>query len=237
MNEKLGDEYIVAYIDLQDAKYHTTEGFLKYSLLELGADSKGIHSFNSLNKNLIAFSNSIKELKTKCKPILLIDECEKILKNPEEFNNDFIDTMRHLGSHREIAYVTSSLRSIKWLCATANFTSPFYNIFAEIPLGSFAPDEISEFLSAKRDGIEFNGEEIDFIREIAKENPLRLQIACYHVLDNRERKLDEKKLKKSIAKEFTGFDDKSTRRWMRYILKRKKAIIDFGTDIIKMKRG
>ena len=113
MNEKLGDEYRVAYIDLQDAKYHTPEGFLKYSLLELGADSTNILPANSLNEDLIAFSDSIKELRKRCKPVLLIDECENIMEKSDEFNNDFIDTMRHLGSHQKIAYVTSSLYSIK----------------------------------------------------------------------------------------------------------------------------
>ena len=234
-NEKLGGEYSVAYIDLQDAKYHTPEGFLKYSLLELGADYTKILPSNSLNENLIIFSDLIKELRRGCMPVLLIDECENIMEKNDEFNNDFIDTMRHLGSHQEIAYVTSSLYSIKWLCATANFTSPFYNIFAEIPLGSFAPGETSEFLSAKRDDIEFNDDEINFIRKIAKDNPLHVQIACYHVLDNRAQKLAEKKLKKLIVKEFTGFDGKNTRRLMRYILKSKKAIIDLVTDIIRKK--
>ena len=234
-NEKLGDEYRVAYIDLQNPKYHTPEGFLKYSLMELGADSTNILPSNSLNENWIVFSESIKELRTRCKPVLFIDECEKIMKKPEEFDNDFIDGMRSIGSLGEIAYVTSSLYSIKWLCKTGNFTSPFYNIFSDLPLGRFSPRETSEFLSTKRDGIEFNEDEIDFIRKIAKDNPLRLQISCNHVLENRERKLDNKKLKKCIAKEFTHFDDEST-RLLRYILKNKKAVIDFVKQILSKSR-
>ena len=65
------------------------------------------------NKNLVAFSESIKELRNKCKPILLIDEFDHIIKKPEEFNKDFLEALRTLGYHGHIAYVTASLQSLK----------------------------------------------------------------------------------------------------------------------------
>jgi hypothetical protein len=226
-----GDEYRIAYIDMQDAKYHTVEGFLKYSLKELGSDP-GVISSNSHNENLIAFSDSIEGLRSKIKPVLLIDEFENLTKRAEEFNNDFFDAMRSLGYRGNIAYVTASLHSLKTQCTVGNFTSPFYNIFSQVTLGLFSPEETTDFLSARREGFEFNKREIEFIKRIANNHPLYLQIACYHVFENRGKKWDENELRKEIEKEIKNFDDKWTRK-KSGILEHVKALFDYFKEILK----
>jgi hypothetical protein len=70
--DRLGDDYVVAYIDMQAAENHNVESFLRNSLNALDSNSDGIISSNNLNQNLIAFSESIKEFKKKKKPILLV---------------------------------------------------------------------------------------------------------------------------------------------------------------------
>jgi AAA+ ATPase superfamily predicted ATPase len=219
-----GDEYMIAYIDLQDAKYHTIEGFLKYSLHELGDDPKNILSSNSLNENLIAFSDSIADLSNEIKPVLLIDEFEKLTERQEGFNNDFFDAMRSLGSQGNIAYVTASVAPLNKLYGRGNFTSPFPNIFSEVRLSQFTSEETSEFLSAKREDVEFTENEIGFIKEIANNHPLHLQIACYHVLENRGKKWDEKKLRKKIEEEIENSKSTFFARRKRWIYKHKREI-------------
>jgi len=218
-----GDEYRVAYIDMQDAKYHTLEGFLNYSLKELGSDP-GVISSNNLNKNLITFSDSIEDLRKEIKPVLLIDEFENLTKRAEEFNNDFFDAMRSLGSHGNIAYVTASLHALKRLCIAGHFTSPFYNIFSRVHLGLFSYEETTKFLSAKREGVEFSKEEIEFIKRIVKNHPLHLQIACYHVLENQGKEYDEKELRKDIEEEIKSFGDKWRKRGL---VKHGKALFNY----------
>jgi len=230
--DKLGDDYRVAYINLQYAKYHTVGGFLKYSLSELGCDSEVIRPSDSLNKNLIAFSESIEGLGKELMPILLVDKFEKLIERPEEFNNDFFDAMRSLGSLGKIAYVTTSLHSLKRMYLEGYFTSDFYNIFSEIPLDQFSHEETSEFLSAKRERVEFTEEEIEFIKEIANDYPLHLQIACYHVLENKGKKWNEKKLRKDIGKEFKNFKDNRARTG-RSIIKHGKEFFNYFKDIPK----
>jgi AAA+ ATPase superfamily predicted ATPase len=225
-----GDEYTVAYIDLQDAKYHTVAGFLKYSLEELGSIPGTIRSSNSLNENLIAFSESIEELSLK--PVLLIDEFENLTKRAEEFNNGFFDAMRSLGQNGTIAYVTASLHPLKWLCTTGNFTSPLYNIFSHVSLKHFRPEETSDFLAANREGVAFSKKEIEFIKRIAGNHPLHLQIACYHVFEKRGKEGDEKKLRKDIEKEIKSFEDRWARR-TRGIVKHGKALLNYFKDIPK----
>ncbi|KCZ72415.1 ATPase [Candidatus Methanoperedens nitroreducens] len=223
--EKLGNDYKIAYIDLQGAECQTVEGFLRYCLREVGLNPEVINPSNSHNKNLMVFSESVRELRKKNKPVLLIDEFERIIKRPE-FDNDFFDTMRSLGNNGDIAYVTASLHSLKTLCIEGHFTSPLYNIFSEVPLGLLSPEETIEFLSAKREGIEFTEKEIEFIKEIANNNPLHLQIACYHVFENKRHKWDEKKLRKKIEKEFKNFDDKWARK-ERGIIKGGKSLFNW----------
>jgi len=41
-NTELGNDYEAVYIDMQDPKCHTVEGFLKYCLKELGSNSEVI---------------------------------------------------------------------------------------------------------------------------------------------------------------------------------------------------
>ena len=233
MHTELGDDYEAVYIDMQDPKYHTVGGFLKYSLKELGSNSEVISSSNSLNEKLVAFTESIESLRKEKLPVLLIDECENMIKR-QEFNNEFFETMRSLGNNGNLAYVTASLHSIKGLCMQGNFTSPFYNIFSDVPLGMFSTEETHEFLSAERNGFKFNEYEITFIEEIADNNPLHLQIACYHVFENRGKTWNEKKLTKVIKKEFNHYKDWWLRKH-RMIYNSKKGILDFLTEIIKKK--
>ena len=227
-----GDEYRIAYTNMQDAKYHTVEGFLKYRLHELGYDPKNILSSNSLNENLIAFSDPIADLSNEIKPVLLIDEFEKLTERQEEFNNDFFDTMRSLGNHGNIAYVTASVAPLNKLYGRGNFTSPFPNIFSEVRLSQFTSEETSEFLSAKREDVEFTENEIEFIKEIANNHPLHLQIACYHVLENKGKKWNEKKLRKEIEKVIKSFDDKWAGR-ERWIIEHGKSLFNYFKDIPK----
>jgi hypothetical protein len=140
--------------------------------------------------------------------------------------------MRSLGSQGNIAYVTASLHSLKWLCTAGNFTSPFYNIFSQVHMGLFSPDETTEFLSAKREGVVFTEKEIEFIKRIARNHPLHLQIACSHVFENKGKVYDEKELRKNIKEEIKSFGDKWTRK-ERCIVKYIKYSINDIKEIIK----
>lgn len=230
IHDELGDDYSTAYIDLQDAHYHTVEDFLKNSLNELGCKSEVINTSNGLHKNLVAFTESINELRKKKKPILLIDEFESLTEK-SEFKNDVFEAMRSLGTNGNIAYITASLNSLKTLCKEGHFTSPFYNIFSEVPIGPFAPDETLEFLSAQKERVGFNEKEIEFIYEIANNHPLHLQIACYHVFENKGKNWDEKKLREDIESEIKTYDDEEVRNRRHHVksdteIQKEKTSID-----------
>lgn len=208
---ELGNEYKGAYINLRDSEYYTAYYFLKSVLSKFGCDSDVISENNSYNANLVAFSESIKLLSENCKPILLIDDFDYIIKKPDEFNIDFLEGLRHLGSQGYVAYVTTSLRSLKELCNKSKLNSTFYMIFYELPLGELTASETTEFLSAKRKGVFFSSAEIKLIKEVAGRNPLRLRIACYHIYANGGKKWKRDKLKEEIEIEIKYLDDQKAR--------------------------
>ncbi len=210
--KELGNEYKSAYIDLRDSSYHTSYYFLKNVLLEFECDPEVIIENNDYNKNLIAFSESIKELSKKCRPVLLVDEFDHIIKKPYEFNEDFLETLRTLGYQGHIAYVTASFHSLRDLCSKSKLNSTFYSIFYESQLFGLKPDEITDFLSASRKGVNFNSQEIKLIKETAGSNPLHLRIACEYVFENQGKKWDREKLRRKIENDINFYDDKSVRR-------------------------
>lgn len=225
-NEEFGNGFNVAYIDLQDPRFYTVEGFLKFCLKELGcSDLDKINPSNNLAENLIAFSNSIAEMRKNCIPVLLIDEFDE-LSTKDKFNSDFFKAMRKLGSDRKIAFVTASYYSLKTLCIAGDFTSRFYDIFQEFPLGNFTSEETMEFLSAKRKGVEFNEIEIQFIKKIARNNPLHLQIACYHVFENKTKKWNKKKLRKEIGRDYIYLSSTSPSK-IRFIIEQVRGVHTF----------
>ncbi len=99
-------------------------------------------------------------------------------------------------------------------------------------LGLFSPEETTDFLSAKRVGVEFTEKEIEFIKRIARNHPLHLQIACSHVFENKGKVYDEKELRKDIKEEIKSFGDKWTRR-ERGFVKHGKAAINYFKEIPK----
>lgn len=204
-SDKLGNDYKVGYINLGDAHYYTVNDFLSNSLKELGCKSEVIIPSNDLQINLIAFTESIKELRKEKKAVLLIDDFEN-LKEKNDFNFNVFKTMRSLGDNGDIAYVTATVPSIKTLCIEGNFISPLYNIFSQVHLMQFTPDETFEFLEAKIGLEEFDERERNFIYQIANNYPLHLQIACYHVFENKRKIWDETKLRNDIQNEIVTYD-------------------------------
>lgn len=209
---ELGSNYKGIYIDLQDANYLNVNSFLKNVLVEMGCNHGVIQENKTYNENLTAFSESIKQLQENVKPILIIDEFEHIIEKPEEFNDDFLDTLRTLEYHSYIAYITASLHSLKDLYEKSKLKSTFYSIFYELQLNKFTSIEVTDFISAKRDGIFFKPEEIKLIKETSEDNPLNLRIACDHIFENRGRRWNRNKLKEEIENDIKFYDVKATRK-------------------------
>lgn len=87
-------------------------------------------------------------------------------------------------------------------------TSPFYNVFTVTELKEFSLNEAGEFLEAYSEKGFLTDEDLVFIfngQEDHQWHPLKLQITCDCLFQNRQVKLPEDKLLEKIEKEFSHY--------------------------------
>ncbi len=123
-------------------------------------------------------------------PVLCLDEFESLARNPR-FETDFYGELRSLASELGLVYLTASKRSLYELTYEHSDTlsSPFFNIFSELPLGLMNEDETRALLTglSSREGSGlgkgFCEEEIVFALYMAGAHPFFLQIAGFHLYE------------------------------------------------------
>lgn len=221
---RLNDEsYRFCYVDLQDAHYHTAVGFFQTVLHKLDVGADAVKPENSLNGNLVAFSDQIDALERSGQRLVFcLDEFENTFKHREQFSEDFFDHMRAQLNTRKMAFVTASQRGLQTLSLEGNLTSPFYNLFTVVELKEFTDDEAQDFLVVYDQRVGFADEELMFILSNLETHPLKLQILCDWVVRNRHRGLDEEALAEEISREYGNFlvgrfDPKKLRKAKRLI--------------------
>jgi hypothetical protein len=232
--------YRFCYVDLQDAHYHTALGFFQTVLDKIEASPDAVKPDNSLNRNLVAFSDQIDALERAGQRLVFcLDEFENTFKHREQFSEDFFDHMRAQLNLRKMAFVTATRRSLQDLSLEGKFTSPFYNLFTVVELEEFTLDEARKFLVVYDQTVSFGDEELMFILSNFETHPLKLQILCDWVVRNRQRSLDEDALAEEIAREYGNFlvgkfDAKNLRKAKRLI---SRDNIKKLLDAIKSLRG
>jgi hypothetical protein len=227
---RIGDEnYRFLYLDLQEAALHTAPGFLKSILNKLGAPADTIKADETLNRNLSAFGDQVAALEqTGQRIVLCLDEFENAFKHRAQFDKDFFDHFRSMLNARKLAIVTATQRKLQSLSLEGKLTSPFYNIFTVVELKEFTEAEAHQFVAAYHQRVGFTDVELKLVFSYLDPHPLKLQIVCDLVLENRREQLSDWALAEEIAKEYGNFfvgkfDSKQ-------LLKAKKA---FSLDKIK----
>jgi hypothetical protein len=108
------------------------------------------------------------------KPILLLDEFERMSHNPH-LDPDFFSGLRALATRYPIAYVTASKHPLLELtyANASTLSSPFFNIFASIRLGLFAEAESRDLLAglSSRGQVTFAPATIEVILDLAGPHP------------------------------------------------------------------
>ena len=111
--------------------------------------------------------------------IVLMDEFEHITRNPG-FDRHFFSFLRSLAMHHRVAYVTSSYEELQRMCHQQDISdSPFFNIFANLPLRPFRPQEARSLIvtPSQAAGLPLAAH-ADRALSLAGCFPLFLQIAC-----------------------------------------------------------
>jgi tRNA A-37 threonylcarbamoyl transferase component Bud32 len=119
--------------------------------------------------------------------VLALDEFEGLARNPN-FEPDFYGELRSLAGELGIVYLTASKQGLYELTYhhTDTLSSPFFNIFSEMPLGLMPEAEAIDLLAAlsqQGQGPGFCEEEIELALELAGPHPFFLQIAGFHLYE------------------------------------------------------
>jgi len=207
--QELGEVYRFFYLDLQDASCHTATGFLHAVLSKVGGTAANIKADNTLNQNLIAFSDEIDKLERDGQRIVLcLDEFENAFKHRDEFTEDFFDHMRSQLNVRKLACVTATQRPLQKLSLEGKLTSPFYTLFTTVELREWTQAEAQRFVEVRGEEVHFADAESSFIlthSQLHQRHPLKLQIVGDWVVRNRQHQLSEQALAEEITKEIASF--------------------------------
>lgn len=169
---------LLAYIDLQDARSRHLEGWL-WRVSEKLRWSKPATNLGEFNEHIEGMINR------NVLPVLCLDEFEEFTRRRDDFDRDFFSNLRYCGS-RGMAIITASCVPLNQLTEPKDPTSPFYNTFPLLRLGTFSDDAVHDFLSLYRPGVpSFEVAEKEAIRNFAKGYPLALQVACLHVINSK----------------------------------------------------
>lgn len=168
----------VAYLDLQDPRCYTLNGWLSLASRQC--------NWTTPAATLADFADCVDAaISDGQRPVLCLDEFEELTARRDEFTRDFFMTLRSCAQ-RGLSVVTVSKRPLSELTDRGDPTSPFYNTFPLLRLGPFAPADASDFINLYRAGVpRFSDDERRAILDFAKGHPLALQVACFHVLESK----------------------------------------------------
>lgn len=209
------ERYLFVYVDLQSAKCHTRaglltailEGVLSQGRLSLGTQKEGW--FYGLRKresenwtvNLVAFEEVLGQLSAHgYRPVVCLDEFENLTARPQEFDDVFFDSWRSVAQFGHIAFVTTSQVPLELLSRSGKLTSPFFNIFAKVPLGELEPDEARELITQPSDR-PFTEEEVKLALRLAGCHPFHLQIVCSIIYEEKAKGRVDKRVVREAYRE------------------------------------
>jgi len=225
-NKRLDDinktSYRLFYIDAHSALFSSPSDFASeiVTAFTISHDAEEVKE-----KPLKVLTRGLKTFrKSGTLPILLIDEFEKLSEKKAIFVDSFFESLRSCCNSNMLAIVTASQHTLKNLTEKNGLTSPFWNIFYSVPIGGFAVDddhnknEVIDFIHRFWDALSPSDEEVLFLLNYGSNHPLVLQTVSFHLYENRDLQLDEKKLKKAIQEELLSyFRDRPEKitRWFR----------------------
>ena len=152
-NQLLGDErwqFQFVYLDLLDPSVKTAEDFVSSVLTRLGIE---FDEDKVAKKPTLWFSRALRANRQKALPILLIDEFDKIVKLPELFNEDFLETLRAVCNEGNLCIVTASKETLKDIITQGNLVSQLWNIFTHKDLKEPSKHSCPNFRASSRCGI------------------------------------------------------------------------------------
>ncbi len=125
--------------------------------------------------------------------VLILDEFEALAQS-DRFPPDFYGELRSLAGEVGVVFFTASKRGLYELTYhhSTTLSSPFFNIFSELPLGLMSEEEVRDLLfqiSQRGQGAPFSPEEVALALEWAGPHPFFAQVAGHALWETRQDRL------------------------------------------------
>ncbi|MEW6755190.1 MAG: adenylate/guanylate cyclase domain-containing protein [Candidatus Latescibacterota bacterium] len=200
-------EFVFTFVDLQERRGIDIPDFFSAIYQSLRREM-GDAIVLGVDPNYEGFKRVIQAFEQESlKLILIFDEFESITKN-ERFTAEFYSYARSIANNYNVAYLVSSGRDLQTLCHSKEISdSPFFNIFSNVTLTQFAPEETRELIvqPAARLGISLEPY-VSFVTDIAGHYPFFVQMACAALFDLLQRQRgDSPHLREEVKEAF--FDE------------------------------
>ena len=240
-NKRLDDSekkrFKFIYLDFLDPLLKTPKSFVETIFEDLEIP------FKNESDPLIQLAKQCRKLNEKqVLPVLLLDEFEEITKRKDLFNDDFIDGLRSFCNSGNFVLVTASKYTLKSITDKGGLTSPFWNIFANVPIGEFAFDDILNeqalFLTkfwSKDYALEPTENEKKFLISFPSRHPIKIQIISYWLLSNRKLKYSDEFLLNEIEREYTSYfreEKEKVKIYLRKNLPKFPTAINWTTEFL-----
>ena len=179
------ERMVMVFLDFQQEKAMSMESFVRLLMATVVQELHGRVDLAGCPSNLEGVKEMVQRLGAAgMRLAILLDEFDAVTTNPV-FDLEFFSFLRFLANHYDVAYVTSSARDLQTLCHTREIAdSPFFNIFSNMRLSVFQPDEALDLIRIPSERI---GRPLaphaDALLAMAGRFPFYLQLACSHAVE------------------------------------------------------
>jgi hypothetical protein len=180
------------------------------------------------------------------KLLFFLDGFDKITRNPI-FDKYFFDNLRHfITAYSNVAYVTASKKNLGDLGLPSDvLSSPLFTYFTHKRIGFLRKEETEQLIRgpSKREGLEFNEEDVNFVFEVAYCHPLFVQSACHKIFKHRTNngRIVGEKLKEAIYERirkelYQNFENYFLHYWNSFHYDEKSTLRNLCRSRIKKER-
>ena len=193
-NYHLGEKYLLAYVDCQGLGNLDRPQFYRWILDGIQGALPGLEQTSTWSENLSNFRQFRRAVATIHKegyqPVLLFDEFE-YLATSQYMDQALFSSLRNLSQELGVAYVTVSQMPVHELtyCDDSALHSPFFSNFQTVHLGFLERCEAEILVLGLLETVGqrdyFSEQDMVFLFNIAGRHPFFLQLACYHLFEQR----------------------------------------------------
>ncbi|MBD2388667.1 ATP-binding protein [Cylindrospermum sp. FACHB-282] len=219
--------FAVIYLSLRKDDCQTEMGL--YLAVAEGLESS-VSGWRNWAKNALkgkqlnrqGFSDLIKRWKQQGKlPVLCLDDFERLLNYPQEFDNGFYDNLRSLMEDNALMLVIASRKKLAIYGSEFRFVSGFFNIGHSIDLQELTTDEAIKLVRLSSGSINsvpvLSIDEQNYAQQWGKRHPYKLQLAGYYLLEARQQGKSIKWAKQQFENQLANFQPNSKKRRWRWV--------------------